>query len=55
MRRCLLISTEVSPLANFFKSTLAGLLPSRSQMASTKIGCEVPEKMQAPRMMAGGR
>jgi hypothetical protein len=47
-----LISTEVSPLLNFFSSTLEGFWPSRSHMASTSLGCEEPEKMVQPRMFA---
>ena len=37
--------TEVSPLLNFFNSTLAGEDPRRSQMASVKRGWEEPEKI----------
>lgn len=37
--------TDVSPLLNFFSSTLAGEDPRRSQMASVKRGWEEPEKI----------
>lgn len=37
--------TDVSPLLNFFSSTLAGEVPRRSQMASVKRGWEEPEKI----------
>ena len=47
-----LISTEVSPLLNFFSSTSDGFCPSRSHMASTSFGWEEPEKMVQPRMFA---
>lgn len=46
----ILISTEVSPLANFFSSTIEGFWPRRSQMASTSCGCEDPEKMHVERI-----
>lgn len=49
---CVLISTEVSPLLNFFSSTLDGFWPRRSQMCWTSCGWELPEKMQQPRMLA---
>jgi hypothetical protein len=47
-----LISTEVSPLLNFFSSTFDGFWPSRSHMASTSLGCEEPEKMVQRRIVA---
>jgi hypothetical protein len=46
-----LISTDVSPLLNFFRSALDGFWPSRSQIASTRCGWEDPEKMQTDRMV----
>ena len=39
------ISTEVSPLANLRRATFEGFWPSRSQMLSTRRGCDEPEKM----------
>lgn len=49
--RCVLISTEVSPLANFFKSTCAGFCPRRSQMLSTSHGWLEPLKIWQPRIV----
>ena len=43
--------TEFSPLLNFVNSTLAGEVPSRSQMASVKRGWEEPEKTLTRLMM----
>ena len=40
-----LMLTEVSPLLNFDSSLLAGEVPSRSQMASVRRGCELPENI----------
>ncbi len=37
--------TEVSPLLNFLSSQSAGLVPSLSQIASTRDGWEDPEKI----------
>ena len=46
--------TEVSPLLNFFNSTLAGEVPRRSQIASVKRGWEDPEKIWTRLMMKSG-
>lgn len=48
--RDILISTDVSPLLNFFSSTCERFWPRRSQIASTRKGCEDPEKMHVCRM-----
>ena len=45
--------TDVSPLLNFFSSTLAGEQPRRSQMASVKRGWEEPEKIWTRLIMVG--
>lgn len=45
--------TEVSPLLNFLSSHSAGLVPSRSQIASTRDGCEDPEKILIWRIAIG--
>lgn len=45
--------TDVSPLLNFFSSTLAGEDPRRSQMASVKRGWEEPEKIWTRLIMEG--
>ena len=45
------ILTDVSPLLNFLRSALAGEVPNRSQMASTRRGCDEPEKILTRRMM----
>ena len=47
--------TDVSPLLNFFSSTLAGEDPRRSQMASVKRGWEEPEKIWTRLIMEGLR
>jgi hypothetical protein len=46
-----LISTLVSPLANFLSSTLSGFLPSFSQMESVRTGWLRPPKTQVRRML----
>lgn len=46
-----LILTEVSPLLNFLSSQFARLVERRSQMASTRTGCEDPEKILTCRMI----
>lgn len=40
-----LMPTDVSPLLNLLSSHSAGLVPRRSQIASTRDGCEDPEKI----------
>jgi hypothetical protein len=50
-RTDVLISTLVSPLANFLSSTLSGFLPSFSQMASVRTGWLRPPKTQVRRMI----
>ena len=40
--------TQVSPLLNCFSSALAGEVPRRSQIASTRSGWEDPENILAP-------
>lgn len=45
--------TDVSPLLNFLSSHSAGLVPSRSQIASTRDGCEDPEKILIWRIAIG--
>lgn len=48
------ILIEVSPLLNFLSSTLAGEVPNRSQIVSTRSGCEEPEKIFTRRMVFVG-
>lgn len=45
------ILTLVSPLLNLRSSHLAGSVPRRSQMASVRVGCELPEKIWTPRIV----
>lgn len=47
------ILTDVSPLLNFLSSHSAGLVPSRSQIASTRDGCEDPAKILIWRIAIG--
>ena len=45
------ILMDVSPLLNFLSSAFAGEVPNRSQMDSTRSGCEEPEKIFTLRMV----
>jgi hypothetical protein len=49
------ICTDVSPLANLLRAADPRLVPRRSQMPSTRAGCDEPLKTMAPRMMGGPR
>lgn len=49
------ILTDVSPLLNFLSSHLAGLNPSRSQIASARTGWEDPEKIFTRRIVGAKR
>lgn len=49
------IWTWVSPLANLLSWATPRLVPSRSQMPSTRVGCDEPLKTMAPRMVGGPR
>lgn len=49
------MDTDVSPFANFPSDAEPRLEPRRSQMASTRVGCDEPLKTIAPRMIGGPR